>query len=316
VNIRRLRLDSFKCYTDAEVTLEPGVTVVNGPNGSGKSSLLEACFFALYGTDGVPHTLKELVTIGAEECEIELAFHHGGGDYELRRRIRATGDRPTTAECILETPSGSIDGVTDVEARVASLLRMDAEAFLNCAYVRQGEVNKLIEATPATRQDMLDDLLQLGRLETYRERAGEARLGVEDVLTAKRERLATLDEQIEALEERDLYAARNTAITNRTDLEEEIERHEANREEAEAALEAAEETLATVEERRERLAELEDEIAELEAAVAEAEAERESLADEIEERRVEREAAADLAVDLATAPDIQPEATAGAVAVP
>jgi len=43
---------------------------------------------------------------------------------------------------------------------VTELLRMDAEAFVNCAYVRQGEVNKLINATPRERQDTIDDLLQ------------------------------------------------------------------------------------------------------------------------------------------------------------
>ena len=49
MNFDRVRLTNFKPYGDADLRLTEGVTVIHGLNGSGKSSLLEACFFALYG---------------------------------------------------------------------------------------------------------------------------------------------------------------------------------------------------------------------------------------------------------------------------
>ena len=178
MKFERVRLRNFKCYADSELTLGSGVTVVHGVNGSGKSSLLEACFFALYGADAVEGTLDEVISNDAEEMAVELWFAHGGGSYHVQREVKLRGDTAQTTACVLETPEGTVEQVTDVENHVESLLRMDAEAFVNCAYVRQGEVNKLINASPGERQDMIDDLLQLGKLEEYRERASDARVGV------------------------------------------------------------------------------------------------------------------------------------------
>src|SRR6056297_3936716 len=199
----RVRLRNFKCYADADLELDPGVTVIHGLNGSGKSSLLEACFFGLYGATALDRTLDDVVTIGEEETIVELWFTHDGGEYHIRRRIRATGERATTAECVLETPDDTVEGARDVRREVTNLFRMDSEAFVNCAYVRQGEVNKLINASPGQRQDMIDDLLQLGKLEEYREHASDARLGVQSVLDDKHGSLSELDAQIEQKADKD-----------------------------------------------------------------------------------------------------------------
>ena len=113
----RIRLENFKCYEDADLRLDAGVTVIHGLNGSGKSSLLEACFFALYGSKALEKTLEEVVTIGAEETIVELWFTHAGESYQIRRRVRATGDSARTAECVLEGPDGTIEGAIDVRTR-------------------------------------------------------------------------------------------------------------------------------------------------------------------------------------------------------
>ncbi|MFB6256464.1 MAG: AAA family ATPase, partial [Haloplanus sp.] len=134
----RIRLRNFRPYADADLDLRDGVTVIHGLNGSGKSSLLEACFFALYGSKALSGTLDDVVTNGAEETEIDLRFTHAGSAYHVHRRLRASGERTTTADCTLEGPDATVEGARDVRAFVVDLLRMDAEAFVNCAYVRQG----------------------------------------------------------------------------------------------------------------------------------------------------------------------------------
>ncbi|MFW5924084.1 MAG: DNA double-strand break repair ATPase Rad50 [archaeon] len=287
MRFRRVRLHNFKCYEDADVSLDRGVTVIHGLNGSGKSSLLEGTFFALYGTAALDRTLEDVVTIGREEAEIELWFTHDGRDYHLRRRIRATGDRATTAECVLEGPGESFDGVTDVENAVTRMLRMDAEAFVNSAFVRQGEINKLINATPQSRQEMIDRLLQLGALETYRDRAGEARLGIENVLDNWRGRLETLDEQIAEKEDRDLFDVRSRLRSELADVEAEIERFEGNRAEAQSTLEEAESILESYQDAQDDLADVRERISDIRAAIAATEAERDDLAERIADRREE-----------------------------
>ncbi|MFB6093384.1 MAG: DNA double-strand break repair ATPase Rad50 [Halanaeroarchaeum sp.] len=285
MKFQRLRLRNFKCFEDAEVSLDRGVTVIHGLNGSGKSSLLEGTFFALYGTAALERTLEDVVTIGEDEAEVDLWFTHDGVDYHVERRIRVTGDRATQATCVLEGPETTYDGVRDVEDAITRMLRMDASAFVNSAFVRQGEINKLIEATPQSRQEMIDRLLQLGSLEEYRERAREARLGIESVLERLRGRLESIEEQIAEKEDRDLYAAQSRLRSELGSVEDDIERYEENREDARETLEEAREVLESYEEDREELAAVEERISTVREAIATAESEREDLATEIEDRR-------------------------------
>ncbi|QLG63141.1 DNA double-strand break repair ATPase Rad50 [Halorarum salinum] len=282
-----VRLRNFKPYADTDLRLNEGVTVIHGLNGSGKSSLLEACFFALYGSKGLDGTLEDVMTNGAEETEVELGFAHEGESYRIRRELKRYGDQIQTTTCTLESADGELtrDGATEVRAFVADLLRMDAEAFVNCAYVRQGEVNKLINATPGGRQDMIDDLLQLGKLEEYRERAADARLGVEDVLSEKRGALSTVAEQLEEKEGKDLHDRLNGLRSDLKELDANVEHYEEQREQAETTREDARDVLDRYEERRSELEELEDRIDELESAIREGESEREELAGSIAETR-------------------------------
>ncbi|MFB6310121.1 MAG: DNA double-strand break repair ATPase Rad50 [Salinirussus sp.] len=287
----RLRLEQWKCFTDADLRLDPGVTVIHGLNGSGKSSLLEAAFFALYGATALDRTLDEVVTIGASETTVELWFTHDGDEYHIRRRVKLRDDHAETAAATLDGPDGTYEGARAVGRRVAELLRMDADAFQNCAYVRQGEVNKLIEASPAERQDMLDDLLQLGALETYRERMSDARVGVGRVRDDKRGALAQVEEQIDDKEAQDLHARRNELESELAEIREEIDHFEGQREDAVQTRDEAAELLAEQKDRREELEEIREDVATLERRIAETEREREELAEEIAELESDREEA-------------------------
>ncbi|TKX52103.1 hypothetical protein EXE44_19260, partial [Halorubrum sp. SS7] len=80
---------NFKPYGDADLRLTEGVTVIHGLNGSGKSSLLEACFFALYGSKALDGTLEDVITNGEEETEVELWFTHDGVSYRVERRLKS-----------------------------------------------------------------------------------------------------------------------------------------------------------------------------------------------------------------------------------
>ncbi|MFC4436969.1 MULTISPECIES: DNA double-strand break repair ATPase Rad50 [Natrialbaceae] len=294
MRVDRVRLLNFKCYGEEELRLERGVTVVHGVNGSGKSTLLEAVFFALYGSKALgDRTLDDVITTGEDESEVELWFTHDGREYHVERRLKLRGDRATTTRCVLETPTETVEGARDVRREVTELLRMDADAFVNCAYVRQGEVNKLIHASPSERQDMIDDLLQLGALEEYRERASDARLGVKSVLDGQREVLEDLRAQAERKEEQDLHDRLNELESRHADVVSEIERFESQREEAKNTRDTAADVLERHEETREEIAELESEIEELRSKISETERKRETAAETLRDRKDEREELAD-----------------------
>ena len=314
----RLRLSNFKPYGDVDVRIRDSVTVIHGLNGSGKSSLLEACFFALYGSKALPGTLGDIIRNGQDEASIELWFSHEHVDYRIERQLRRSGDRVTTSKCVLEGDDGSgepisRDGARAVRHFVTDLLRMDAEAFVNCAYVRQGEVNKLINATPQQRQDMIDDLLQLGMLETYRDRAGEARLGVDDVLKDARGSLKQVDSQIEDKESQNLHERLNGLESDLGDVEGKIDHFTEQQSEAESSRKEAEEVLSEYEEHQADIEQLGTEIEDLEAEISDTAATRDELG---EEQRAARNKRGERKPELAdhldeTALD---EATAAAIA--
>ena len=304
MRFERLRLSNFKCYADTDVDLSSGVTVIHGLNGSGKSSLLEACFFALYGARALDQTLDELVSIGAEQASVELWFTHDGGRYRIERELKRRGDSVQTTTCLLEGEDETIEGARDVRSTVTDLLRMDASAFVNCAYVQQGEVNKLINASPSQRQDMIDDLLQLGKLEAYRERASDARVGIGRVRDDKRGALKQLDEQIEQRDAEGYHEQLNALKGDLAEVHEQIERYEQNRDRAETTRDDAQEILDEYEQRREELAEIEREIETLTKEIREAERERSDLGDQLTETRERREERRDAAAELLAETDI------------
>jgi exonuclease SbcC len=308
VRFQRVRLSNFKCFVDAELRLDRGVTVIHGLNGSGKSSLLEACFFALYGARALDRTLDEVLTIGAEEARVELWFSHGGEEYRIERELKLRSGSATTTTCVLDGPDDTIEGARDVRSAVADRLRMDASAFVNCAYVRQGEVNKLINASPGERQDMIDDLLQLGKLEEYRERASNARVGVGRVRDNKQGALDDLDAQIAEKEAEDLHEQQNALRSTLADVEDDIERFEENQEKAETQREEAATALEEHEERRAELEELDADIKELTDEIADAEQERSELGDRATELRAEADDLRAEADELLAETDIDADA--------
>jgi exonuclease SbcC len=321
----RLTVENYRCFETGEVRFEPGVTVVRGVNGAGKSSLLEACFFALYGAAALrtaDANLADVITTDAESCAVELWFTHAGAEYRVRRELRRTDDRANQSSAVLETPEGRIDGARAVDDRIASLFRMDAEAFLSCAYVRQGEVNKLVEASAAERQDIIDGLVRLGVLETYRDRASAARLGVKHVRDAAAGALEDVTDQLDEKSESDLRAARErvaeqlSEVDERlSDLREERESHVERKADAEETIDAQEEARAELAEAREAVADAAEAVETTEDA-REAVAEKRARTDERigtadEEAREALEAASTEGVEIE--PDADAEAVGAAI---
>lgn len=281
----RLRLRNFKSFEDADLSLDTGVSVIHGMNGSGKSSLLEACFFALYGSTALDSTLDEVVTTGCEEMAVELWFTHGGQHYHLEREVVLRDETARTITCVLEEPELVTEGATDVKSRITTLFRMDDEAFVNCAYVRQGEVNKLINASPSDRQDILDDLLQLGTLERYRDRASETRIGVGRVLEDKQGALNELEKQITEKQSKELHESLNHTRSELTEVETTLEQVRENRQNARETVEQANQILEEYESTRETLDSLEEQIEDLTDRIESTAQEREELAEQLQAKQ-------------------------------
>lgn len=205
MKIKRLQVNNIRSYEEMEIGFEEGVTVVSGINGSGKSSLLEACFIGLFGSKGIPKNfvLSDMVRKGCENASIIIEFEHLGHNYEITQQFR---NNPETGKASTSLTSLEMDGKLIADQanltydNIRALLRMDEEAYRNCVYIRQGEIDVLINAKPKERQRMIDDLLQIGKLEEYRERAKGARTGLRRHITEADARIGDHKDEIEKIE--------------------------------------------------------------------------------------------------------------------
>jgi len=77
MELTRLALTDFRSYTSAELTLDPGLTVVAGPNGTGKTNLLEAIHATIVGRSHRASLDVELVRHGAGFARVRLDLAGG-----------------------------------------------------------------------------------------------------------------------------------------------------------------------------------------------------------------------------------------------
>ena len=273
LRLLHLEVENIFCYRRAELELEEGITVIAGPNGSGKSSLLESIFFALYGSRAAPamgRSLGEILREGARAGRVRLDFFLSGQRWRSEMGLRRQGDRVISERegCRLVGEGVEWVGVEEATTKVQELLRMDRDDFVNCVYIRQGEIDRLIRAGEEERRGMIDRLLRLERLDSYATRAKEG------ARRAINRRLAALEGQATGLKREIAVLEGEGLPQKRAKLEREIKQLEEELAKLEMEWARLEEGRAQVRERLRRLAEAERE---LEEGMAEREEKRERL---------------------------------------
>lgn len=236
--MRPLRLDlagfaAFREETTVDFTDADFFALV-GPTGSGKSTVLDAVCFALYGT--VPRwrntsSVANALAPSATEARVRLAFETAGARYVATRVVRRDGKgRVKTGGAALQQMPDGFDvrrldsGLTpddlgevlagtptEMDAAVPEVIGLPYQQFVTCVVLPQGEFAEFLHARPATRQEILVNLLGFSVYERVRERAtaragqAEAQLSAtdqllegltgvdDDTLAAAQQRLAALE---------------------------------------------------------------------------------------------------------------------------
>lgn len=207
-----LQLENIFCYEQIEVSFEPGVSVFAGDNGSGKSSLMESVFFGLFGSNTKKITGKDLSEVlreGQRSGTLTLKFSFSNSDYVSQFVLKRTGKRVGAEghKCLLFKDGDQVaEKVTEVTRFIQSMLKMDAQDFANCLYVRQGQVDHLINAKPEERQRMIDRLLRLNKIDDYEGRLKSAETALNSRNTLVQGRIDALLQDIKQLEAQDLAA--------------------------------------------------------------------------------------------------------------
>ncbi|MEU7570595.1 SMC family ATPase [Micromonospora sp. NPDC049240] len=210
--MRPMRLDMagftvFREETTVDFTDADFFALV-GPTGSGKSTVLDAICFALYGTVprwGGTRGLANALAPSATEARVRLVFESAGDRYVATRVVRRDGRGTVkTANAGLQLmPPGfdvtkldtglSPEDLGDVvagtpaemEQAVLDAVGLPYEQFTSCVVLPQGQFADFLHAKPATRQQILVNLLGLGVYEDVQkkavERAGQAEAKLETV---------------------------------------------------------------------------------------------------------------------------------------
>ena len=196
--LKRLELSGFKTFADrTELLFGPGITAIVGPNGSGKSNLADAIRWVLGETSWRAlrsQRTEDVIFAGTSTrrahgmAEVHLTVDNEDGvlpveftEVTITRRATRAGD----SEFLLNrTPCR----LRDVQALFLGT-GLGGRAY---AMVGQGEVDAVLDASPAERRAMLEEAAGLSR---YKRRHHEAARRLEHArqnLTRVLDRLAEL----------------------------------------------------------------------------------------------------------------------------
>ncbi|MEU8191170.1 SMC family ATPase, partial [Micromonospora carbonacea] len=210
--MRPMRLDMagftvFRDETTVDFTDADFFALV-GPTGSGKSTVLDAICFALYGTVprwGGTRGLGNALAPSATEARVRLVFESAGDRYVATRVVRRDGrGNVKTANAGLQLMPAGFDvtkldtGLSpedlgevvagtpaEMDRAVLEAVGLPYEQFTSCVVLPQGQFADFLHARPATRQQILVNLLGLGVYEEVQrratERAGQAEAKLEAV---------------------------------------------------------------------------------------------------------------------------------------
>lgn len=177
----KLSLQAFGPFATREevdfTRLPPGALfLIAGPTGAGKTSILDGITYALYGdTSGGERSAREMRSHHADaalQTEVELAFALGAQRYRVRRvpeqtRAAQRGggvvNAPAKAE-LFRLDANGVDWIplaqrtTEVTALVEDLLGFKADQFRQVVLLPQGQFRKLLAASSAEREKILETL--------------------------------------------------------------------------------------------------------------------------------------------------------------
>lgn len=148
-------------------------------NGSGKTTIIEAILFALYEktrlTDNKNATLDDMVRWGSDgRMEVSLEFQIEEKLYKITRTRDKNKSKGTATFEVLK--SGKWTSLVEAKKNetnksIVKTIGIDYETFCASICFQQKEIDSFVNATETERKNIIKNILQLDRYDTYRDRA-------------------------------------------------------------------------------------------------------------------------------------------------
>ncbi|MBN2984969.1 MULTISPECIES: AAA family ATPase [Cohnella] len=205
----RLTLTAFGPYRDAEtidfsLLEDRRLFVISGNTGAGKTTIFDAVCFALYGcASGEDRSeIRLLRSHFADDntfTSVDFAFGIGSRTYRVFRQMpfRKAGNKsetPGRAE-LFETTSGTevplLDRFTlsEVNARLESLIGLTKDQFSQIVMLPQGEFRKLLTSDTDNKEDIMRRIFRTGLYQKVEERFYRKQRDLKEELRSAKERL-------------------------------------------------------------------------------------------------------------------------------
>jgi len=214
----RLCMTAFGPYRDTETVdfrlLEDRrLFVISGNTGAGKTTIFDAICFALYGSaSGEDRAETRMLRSHFAEDDVHTAvdyeFGVGGRSYRVIRQMphRRAGNKNETggkAE-LYETTSGEdvpcVDRfiVSDVNAKLETIIGLTREQFSQIVMLPQGEFRKLLTSDTDNKEEILRRIFRTGLYEKLEEKFQRKHRELQDTLKQEK---ATQDVYVKQAEE-------------------------------------------------------------------------------------------------------------------
>lgn len=182
----KIQIKNFLSYGPElqEINFEPyNLICLSGKNGHGKSALLDAITWALWGqarknaNNSKPD--EGLLRIGQRNMLVVFDFVFSGQKYRIRREFTFAYAKSYSYLDfgVLDNDENiiSLTGKTirETQEKINSTLGLDYDAFVNSAFLRQGNSNEFSKKSPKERKEILSSILGLDKYESLKKDALE-----------------------------------------------------------------------------------------------------------------------------------------------
>ena len=180
--------------------------LIYGPTGSGKTTILDAMCYALYGeTSGNCRTgthMRSEYATPEEETQVSFSFAVGSKAYCVERRPeqqvakkRGSGTKKASASAALYEIDGEgkrtdVIATKGVREKVEQLLGFKAEQFRQVVLLPQGDFRRLLLASSAERQQIMQTLFHTQRYARLQELAKQKHDAIQEEYGVLSDRIA------------------------------------------------------------------------------------------------------------------------------
>jgi DNA repair exonuclease SbcCD ATPase subunit len=212
----RIQLTGFLSYKDGqEVRFDDApLWMLTGTNGSGKSSVFDAVTYALFGHHrGGNQNAAELINKESASLSVEFDFRLDGHLFRIKRTLRknARGVVAGTQQIFRHLGGGDWEAVPDTSKKVDfdrwvhERIGLNYETFTSSVLLLQGRAEKLLDARPSGRAEVLAGIVDLERYQRLHEKANARKLE----LKARLEALSHQADAVPDVSDLELLAAAN-----------------------------------------------------------------------------------------------------------